>query len=103
MNGSCPLPRQPGSLLVVVEGELIETHEGDGVGLANGMHAQVVQHTRGVVEADDIREAYECFLRVAGIAGGQVVHQPHPLAAQAGGVVAEMVNPGHCQVGEAGR
>jgi hypothetical protein len=79
-------------LLVVVEGELSEFHESYGVGLANRMHVQVVHHAGGVVEADDIRESYECFLRVAGIAGGKVLHQPQPLAAQPGGVVAETVN-----------
>jgi hypothetical protein len=57
-NGS---GRLRGSLLVVVEGELGKTDEGDGVGLAHGMHAQAVHHVRGVVEADDIGVSDECF------------------------------------------
>jgi hypothetical protein len=95
------------SLLVVVERELGEADEGDGVGLADGMHAQAVHHAGGVVEADDIGEPDKCFLGVPGIVGGQVVCEPHPFAAQAGCVVAEIVNLGlraglvghhHCRI-----
>jgi hypothetical protein len=71
---------------------LTELDVGHNVRSIDRMNTQVMHHIWGVIKADDIGYTSKRFLDVAGVAGGQVIHQPHPLAAQAGGVVPEMTH-----------
>jgi hypothetical protein len=49
------------SRLVEVEGELGDRHDGELVGVCDGVHAQAVEGSGGVVEADDVGMGHQVW------------------------------------------